>query len=119
MMDFYAECEKRKQGRLQKIGELCYRRQQASRAIEDNERIVREADEEITAHETALKELDQAQRNFNTYLAVKENALTTEQLARAIEEEKDLQSVTAKAAAPAPGSAPEPALAEKKEATDA
>ena len=83
-MDFYAECEKRVQGRMQKIGELSYKRQQASRAIEDNQRLVRDIDEEITAHEAAIGELEQAKRNFNSYLAVKEGALTMEQIAEGV-----------------------------------
>lgn len=83
-MDFYAETEKRKQDHLGKIGELAYRRQLASKAIEDNETLIAELDQEIAAREAALREADQAQRNFNSYLAVKEAALTTDQLAQAI-----------------------------------
>ena len=83
-MDFYAECEKRKQGRLEKIGELSYRRYQAAKAIEDNQRVIDDLDLAIAAHEEAVNEIDRAQRNFNSYLAVKEGALTTDQLAEAI-----------------------------------
>ena len=106
-MDFYAECEKRKQEHLGKIGEAAYRRQQADKRIEEAQREIETLDLRIFAHEEALMELDRAQRNFNTYLAVKEGALTTEQLAQAIEAGRDTD--TAKAAVPAPGPAPEPA----------
>lgn len=84
-MDFYAETEKRKQKHLGTIGELAYRRYLACKAIEESERLIAELDQEIAEHESALREADQAQRNFNTYLAVKEAALTTDQLAQAIQ----------------------------------
>ena len=83
-MDFHAETEKRKQRHLAEIGELSYRRYLASKAIEDSERLIEDLDREIARHEAALREADQAQRNFDTYLAIKEGALTTEQLAQAI-----------------------------------
>jgi len=83
-MDFYAETEKRKQQHLGQIGDLAYRRYLASKAIEDAEREIAELDVEIARHETAMRELDQAQRNFNSYLAVREAALTTDDLAQAI-----------------------------------
>lgn len=118
-MDFYAECEKRKNGRLGKIGELTYRRYRAAKQVEAAQREIEALDLEIAAHDEALSELDRSQRNFNSYLAVKEGALTTEQLAQAIEEGRDLKTETAKAAVPAPGPAPEPAQQQKKEASDA
>jgi hypothetical protein len=83
-VDFYAETEKRKQRHLEQIGELTYRRYLASKAIEENERLLDELDTEIERHDAALREADQAERNFSTYLAIKEGALTTEQLAQAI-----------------------------------
>jgi len=84
-MDFYAETEKRKEAQLGKIGELAYRRYLACKAIEESEKLIAELDQEIAKCEAALREADQAQRNFNTYLAVKEAALTTDQLAQAIQ----------------------------------
>ena len=83
-MDFYAECEKRKNGRLGKIGELTYRRYRAAKQVEAAQREIEALDLEIAAHDEALSELDRAQRNFNSYLAVKEGAMTTDQLADAI-----------------------------------
>ena len=83
-MDFYAETEKRKENCLGKIGELAYRRYLACKAIEDSERLIAELDMEIASHEVALREADQAQRNFNSYLAVKEAALTMDELAQGI-----------------------------------
>jgi len=83
-MDFYAETEKRKEKHLAAIGELAYRRYLAEKAIEGNEALIDELDGKIAEHEAALREADQAQRNFNTYLALKEGAMTTDQLAQAI-----------------------------------
>jgi hypothetical protein len=78
-MDFYAETEKRKQKFLGQIGELSYRRYMLLNEVE-------EIDQAIVALEARLREADQAQRNFNTYLAVKEGALTTDELAQAIQD---------------------------------
>ena len=83
-MDFYAEVEKSKTEHSGKLGELSYRRYLASKAIEDNEALIVDLDREIYALEMALRECDQTQRNFNSYLAVKEAALTTDDLAQAI-----------------------------------
>jgi len=83
-MDFYAECEKRKQEHFGAIGNLAYRRQKGAVQIEQAQREVTELDVQIAAHEEAIKELERAQRNFSTYLAVKEGALTTDQLAEGI-----------------------------------
>ena len=83
-MDFYAEAERRKLMRLGKIGELAYRRFQCAQAIREAEVEIEELDTAIVAHEEAVKEIEQQQRNFNTYLAVKEGALTTEQIAEGV-----------------------------------
>jgi len=83
-MDFYAEAEKRKQKRLGEIGELAYRRQLAVKTIEDNQLLIEDMDIGIAEREAAISEIDHSQRDFNTYLAVKEGALTTEQLAEGI-----------------------------------
>lgn len=88
-MDFCAETEKRKENHLLNIGELAYRRYLASKAVEDSERLIAELDQQIAEHEAALREADQAQRNFNSYLAVKEAALTTDQLAEGIAQGSD------------------------------
>lgn len=84
-MDFHAETEKAKQGHFAAIGKMAYRRQAITVQIE---RLAQEADEidgVIAQHEAAVQELERVQRNFNTYLAVKEGALTTDQVASAIQ----------------------------------
>lgn len=83
-MDFYAECEKQKQERFAAIGTLAYQRQQAAVQIKQLEADIEAMDRLIVGHEQAINELERAQRNFNTYLAVKEGALTTDQLADSI-----------------------------------
>ncbi len=84
-MDFYAEAEKRKQRRFSEIGELAYKRQIAAKLIEDNQRLVEEFDIAISEREAAISEIDQSQRDFNTYLAVKEGALTLDDIKAGIE----------------------------------
>ena len=88
-MDFYAEAEKRKQEHIIGLGELAYRHYLAIKAIEDAEGAIAKLDVEIAKHEAAMRELDQAQHNFNSYLAVKEAALTTDDLAKAIQDGKE------------------------------
>ena len=88
-MDFYAETEKRKQEHSIELGELAYRHYLAIKAIKDAESAIAELNVEIARHETVMRELDQAQRNFNSYLAVKEAALTTDDLAKAIQDGKE------------------------------
>jgi hypothetical protein len=83
-MDFYAELEKRKQTRLGEIGQLAYERFKLCKQQESIQKRIAEIDEMIAEREVAIREDDQAQRNFNTYLAIKEGAMTTEQLADAI-----------------------------------
>ena len=83
-MDFYAETEKGKQKFLAEIGELSYRRYMAEKTIEESEKLIANLDQEIARREAALREADRAQRNFSTYLAIKEGAITTEELAEAI-----------------------------------
>jgi len=117
-MDFYAECEKQKQNRLNRIGELSYRRYQAAMAIEDNQRVLDDLDPIIAAHEEAIGELERAQRNFNSYLAVKESAITTDQLAEGIRAAQEEESAPPGAGAEKETGLPVPAPdSEKKEAS--
>ncbi len=60
----------------------------------------------IAQHEAAVQELERVQRNFNTYLAVKEGALTTDQVAAGIR-------------AGANGAEPVPIAAHQEEKTNA
>jgi hypothetical protein len=83
-MDFFAETEKGKQDHFAAIGKMAYRRQAISVQIERLQEEAEDLDGMIARHEAAVAELERVQRNFNTYLAVKEGALTTEQVASGI-----------------------------------
>jgi len=90
-MDFYAETEKGKQKHLGKIGQLSYERYDLSKKIEAAQVRIAEIDQLIPQEEAAMAEADQAQRNFNTYLAVKEGAVTLDQINEAAAMGKDLK----------------------------
>jgi len=84
-MDFYAETEKRKQQHLGQIGQLSYERYDLSRKVEGAQKRIAEIDSLIAEQEAMIMEADQAQRNFNTYLAIKEGAVTLDQIKKAAE----------------------------------
>lgn len=86
-MDFFAECEAAKEKRFSAIGALAFKRQQLSVDVERAQVTMKELDAEIAGHQTAVEELERVQRNFNSWLAVKEGALTTDQVAAAIQAE--------------------------------
>jgi len=89
-MDFYAEMEKRKQQRLGQIWQLSYERYDLSKKVESAQKRMAEIDSLITEQEAMIMEADQAQRNFNTYLAIKENAVTFDQIKKAAESGESL-----------------------------
>lgn len=84
-MDYYAEIDKRKQARMSHIGELAYRRVKLTRVVESSQEEIAEIDACIEIDEAVVKEIDQSQRDFNTYLAVKEGATTLDGLKSVIE----------------------------------
>ena len=117
-MDFYAECEKRKEQRLGEIGQLSYQRYQAAVTMEAKRRQIEDLDFIIAGHEEAIGELERAQRNFNSYLAVKESAITTDQLAEGIRAAQEEESAPPGAGDDTETGPPVPAPdSEKKEAT--
>ena len=85
-MDFYAEQEKRKQKALVEIGKLVDEYYQVSHGIKIGEKRLEEIDKLIAEREVKVIEIDQSQRNFNTYLAVKEGALTLEDIKKGVED---------------------------------
>ena len=89
-MDFYAETEKRKQQHLGQIGQLSYERYDLVKKVEDAQKRIADIDSLISELEAKIMEADQAQRNFNTYLAVKEGAVTLDQVKQAVESGEDL-----------------------------
>ena len=88
-MDFRAETEKRKDGHLNNIGGLAYEYFQLCRQVELNQKRIAEIDTLIAEQEARIAEDDQALRNFGTYLAVKENAVTLDQLKDGIEKAQE------------------------------
>ena len=84
-MDFYAEQEKRKQKALAEIAQLVDEHYQLSHTVESCQKRMAEIDKLVAEREARLQEIDQSQRTFNTYLAIKENALTMEELKKGVE----------------------------------
>jgi len=91
-MDFYAETEKRKQKHLNEIGQLSYERYGLSKQIESNQKRIAEIDELIAEKEVAVFEDGQAQRNFDTYLAIEKGAVTLDQVKHAVESGENLKT---------------------------
>ena len=90
-MDFHAETEKSKQQHLGKIGQLSYERYDLSKKLEGAQKRIAEIDTLIAEQEAMIAEADQAQKNFNTYLVVKEGAVTLDQIKQAVESGEDLK----------------------------
>ncbi len=84
MQDFFAEQEKRKNERLAEIGDMAYQRYKAAKNIEISQERIEDLDIGIAENEAALREIDQSQRNFNSWLAVKEDAITMDDLGNII-----------------------------------
>ncbi len=84
MQDFFAEQEKRKNERLAEIGDMTYQRYKAVKNIEISQERIKDLDIGIAENEAALREIDQSQRNFNSWLAVKEDAITMDGLGEII-----------------------------------
>jgi len=91
-MDFYAETEKRKQHHLGQIGNLCYERYDLAKKVESAQRRIVEIDSLIAAQEAMIAEATQTQRDFDTYLAVKEGAVTLDQVKKAVESGENLKA---------------------------
>jgi len=85
-MDYYAELDKRKHRALAEVAQLVDEYYQLSHQIESSQKRIAEIDRLEAEREARLKEIDQAQRSFNTYLAVKEGALTLEQIQKGVEQ---------------------------------
>ena len=89
-MDFHAETEKSKQQHRGKIGQLSYERYDLSKKSESAQKRIAEIDTLIAEQEAMIAEADQAQKNFNTYLVVKEGAVTLDQIKESVESGKSI-----------------------------
>jgi len=85
-MNFYAEQEKRKQKVLVEISQLVDEYYQLSHQVELSQKRIAEIDKLVAESEVRIHEIDQSQRNFNTYLAIKENAITLEDIKKGVGE---------------------------------
>jgi len=85
-MDFYAEEEKRKQKVSVEIDQLVGEYYQLSHQVESCQKRIAEIDKLMAKAEARYLEVEQSQRNFNTYLAVKENALTPDDIKKGVED---------------------------------
>ena len=85
-MDFYAEEEKRKQKVSVEMSQLAAEYYQLSHQVESCQKRMAEIDKLVAEREVRYSEIDQSQRNFNTYLAVKEGSLTPEDIVKGIED---------------------------------
>jgi len=85
-MDFYAEQEKRKNKMLAEIAQLVDEHYQLSHQVELSQKRIAEINKLVEERESRTYEIDQSQRNFNTYLAVKENAVTLDDIKNGVEE---------------------------------
>ena len=74
------EIAKRRGKVMAEIGQLVYERYDLCKKIEQAEERVIEIDGEITAREAMLSENEHARRDFDTYVAIKEHAVTVDQL---------------------------------------
>lgn len=85
-MDFHDEQEKHKAKRLGEIGQLAYERFGLSVQIESNQRRIAEIDTMIAEREAVIQSYTQSQKDFNTYLSVKEDALTMDQIKKGVDD---------------------------------
>jgi len=85
-VDFYAEEDKRKQKASAEIAQLVDEYYQLSHMVESCQKRIAEIDKLVAEREVKLLEINQSQRNFNTYLAVKENAITLDDVKKGIED---------------------------------
>jgi len=84
-MNFYAEIEQRKQSKLIEITQLVDEYYQLSHQAKSIQKRLAEIDKLVEARENRILECEQSQRDFNSYLAVKEGGVTLEQLKKAVE----------------------------------
>ena len=75
-MDFFKEVMERREKHLSAMGEMSYKRFQLGRDVELMQKQIAELDSQIAVAESLVGELAQTERDFNTYMAVKEGAVT-------------------------------------------
>jgi len=84
-MDFYKEQQARLAKNTANLGQLAYEKYQLSKNLKSIETRIDEIDTDIRDLEVSIMTCQQALRDFNSYLAVKEGAVTLDQLKDGIE----------------------------------
>lgn len=90
-MDFHKELQARVMKAGSEIAALAYERQRLCLQSEAIRKRIEDIDKIIFDRETVIAATKQAMRDFDTYLAVKEGAMTLEQLGKAIEDGKNAE----------------------------
>ena len=96
------EAVKRQENAGAKMGLLAYERLQLSRRVESCQKRIAEIDETLSRLEAGMEESDRARRDFDTYLALQEGAVTGDQLKDAIETGRSLDAPLAAVASVPP-----------------
>lgn len=86
------EAAKRILKREATLGQLAYERYHLSKQIEGVQKRITEIDLEIGAVEVAMRTDEQARRDFNTYVAIKEAAVSLEDLMTAASTGENLET---------------------------
>ena len=84
------EIAKRRERLVAEIGQLTYERYDLCKKIEHAEERIMEVDGVIATKEAMLSENEHARRDFDTYIAIQESAVTTDQLKESLETGKPL-----------------------------
>ena len=85
-MDFHAEVEKRKNRHGAALADLAYEAYRLTKDIARAQVRLTELSDAIATHESAIAECNKAQKDFNTYLAIKEAAVTLEDIQKGVED---------------------------------
>ncbi|MBU2249935.1 MAG: hypothetical protein KKD77_24530 [Gammaproteobacteria bacterium] len=84
-MDFYQNQEAKKRKALAEIASLVDEAYQLNKQRESIQKRLAEIDEAVAVRESAIMTIEQVQRDFNSYLAVKENAVTLDDIKKGVE----------------------------------
>lgn len=84
-MDFYKEQQARLAKHTTNLGQLAYEKYQLTRNLKSIETRIEEIDADISDLEVSIMTCQQALRDFDSYLAAKEGAVTLDQLKDGIE----------------------------------
>lgn len=84
-MDFYKEVDKRKVGCRVRLGELIGERYRLEREVESIQKRIAEIDKAIPQLDAVVAECERAQKDFNSYMAEREDAVTLDDIKSGVE----------------------------------